>query len=85
MTFTEEEVKHYFMPRENVMHTFVASRIEATVSGKKKEVITDLISYYDLPIQVFSHPKHSSIRVHNGPHRLAIRSTAWPPQSPTRN
>jgi hypothetical protein len=84
MHFTDEEVKHYFMPREGIIQTYVLARTEVAAGGKKKEVITDMLSYYSLPIQVFSHPKHNSIRVNTPSHRPVTPFTMWQPLCPTK-
>ena len=60
--FTEEEVKHFFMPRENIIYTFVKDKQEV-VDGKKKTVITDVLSFYALPSHVMKNPKHDMLYV----------------------
>ncbi len=60
--FTEEEVKHYFLPRDKIIYTYVVDRPEI-VEGKKKSHITDLISFYSLPSHVMNNPKHNMLYV----------------------
>ena len=52
--FTEEDVKHYFLPIENVIYAYVVE------SEEKK--ITDFFSFYCLPSTIINHPKHSQLR-----------------------
>jgi glycylpeptide N-tetradecanoyltransferase len=52
--FDNESFEHYFMPRENVIYTYVVEK-----DGK---VITDLISYYIVDNKVVNNPKHTSYR-----------------------
>lgn len=55
LKFTQEDVKHWFIPRPNVVYTYV-------VEDDKKN-ITDLISFYCLPSSVLQHEKHKQLRV----------------------
>jgi len=52
--FTEEDVKHYFLPIDNVIYAYVVE------SEEKK--ITDFVSFYCLPSTIINHPKHSQLR-----------------------
>lgn len=73
--YTDEEIKHYFLPRENVVYTYVVERIEKEKEGeKKKKVITDVLSFYSLPSHVMKHPKHKMLYVHLSQSRPAILS-----------
>ena len=58
--YSEEEVRHYFFSRENVVYSFV---IENPDSDKKKPVITDFLSFYMLPSHVMKNPKHNMLYV----------------------
>lgn len=58
--YTEEEVKHYFTPKENVVYSYV---IESPESAGKKPVVTDFISFYMLPSHVIGHKKHNMLYV----------------------
>ncbi|KFO25651.1 Glycylpeptide N-tetradecanoyltransferase 2 [Fukomys damarensis] len=50
----EEEVTHWFLPREHIIDTFV---VESS-SGK----LTDFLSFYTLPSTVMHHPAHKSLK-----------------------
>ncbi|VDN57264.1 unnamed protein product, partial [Dracunculus medinensis] len=52
--FSKEEFEHFFLPRPNVIHSYVVKNKE----GK----VTDLISYYLLPSSVMHHPQYKSIK-----------------------
>ncbi|OEH76611.1 myristoyl :protein n-myristoyltransferase [Cyclospora cayetanensis] len=52
--FTEEEVRHWLTPRENVVYVYVRQH-----EGK----ITDLTSFYQLPSSVIGHPKHKEVKM----------------------
>lgn len=51
--FDEAEVHHWFLPREDVVYTYVVET-EGTV--------TDVLSFYTLPSTVIGNPKHSSLK-----------------------
>ena len=51
---SEDEVAHWLLPREGVLHSFVRAE------GADGEV-TDLISFYSLPSSVLHHPKHQDL------------------------
>ena len=46
--FNQEEVKHLFLPRDKVMHTYVKR------DGKN---VTDVVSFYNLQSKVLNMPK----------------------------
>ncbi|XP_072186682.1 glycylpeptide N-tetradecanoyltransferase 2 isoform X2 [Excalfactoria chinensis] len=50
----EEEVAHWFLPREHIIDTFV-------VEGANG-VLTDFLSFYTLPSTVMHHPVHKSLK-----------------------
>merc|ERR1712137_9877 len=52
--FTEEEVKHYLVPREGVINSYVVE----DESGE----LTDFISFYTLPSTIVGHPKHALLK-----------------------
>ena len=52
--FTLDEVKHWFIPREGVVFSYVIEDLE------KKE-ITDFISFYSLPSSVLNNDKHKTL------------------------
>lgn len=52
--YSTKEVKHFFMPREKVMHSWVI---------ETKGVITDFLSFYSLPSSILNHQKHKTLNV----------------------
>lgn len=54
--FTEEEVRHFFLPREDVINTFVDG-------GAPGQPLTDIFSYYYLPSTILNHADHNLLRV----------------------
>ena len=54
MKFTVEEVKHFFLPRENVINSYVV------VNNKE---ITDFFSFYYLPSSILKNPKYQTLNV----------------------
>ncbi|KFH15497.1 myristoyl CoA:protein N-myristoyltransferase, partial [Toxoplasma gondii MAS] len=53
--FTQEEVAHWLLPREGVVHVYVRTSTKGTV--------TDLISFYELPSSVIGNQKYKEIKV----------------------
>lgn len=51
--FSVEEFKHWFMPRENVITTYVI---------ENEGNVTDMVSYYHLHSSIQGNPKHSHLR-----------------------
>lgn len=47
--FSEEEIAHFLIPRENVIESFV-------VEDPATKEITDFISFYSLPSSILRHP-----------------------------
>nr|CAJ20616.1 N-myristoyltransferase, putative [Toxoplasma gondii RH] len=52
--FTQEEVAHWLLPREGVVHVYVRTSTKGTV--------TDLISFYELPSSVIGNQKYKEIK-----------------------
>jgi len=52
--FTEEDVKHYFLPIDNVIYSYVVETEEKKLS--------DFVSFYCLPSTIINHPKHNQLR-----------------------
>lgn len=52
--YTKEEVAYYFLPRDDVIHSYV---VEDT------KTITDFFSFYSLPSSVLKHETHKVLRV----------------------
>lgn len=50
------------MPRDNIISTYVISRVEME-NGKKKTKVTDFLSFYALPSHVMNNPKHNMLNV----------------------
>ena len=55
LRFTEEDVKHFLLPREHVIYSYV-------VENNNKQ-ITDFVSFYNLPSSVLQNPKYTHIKV----------------------
>jgi hypothetical protein len=55
-------VKHYFLPRDKIVYTYVISKTEME-NGKKKVKVTDFLSFYSLPSHVMGNPKHDMLYV----------------------
>ena len=51
--FDEAEVHHWFLPREDVVYSYVVE-----TDGN----VTDVLSFYTLPSTVIGNPKHSSLK-----------------------
>ena len=69
--FTIDEVKHWFVPREGVVFSYVVEDLD------KKE-ITDFISFYSLPSSVLNHEKHKTLNAaysfFNVPCKLTLKN-----------
>jgi len=52
-SFTEEEFRHWFIPRPGIVDTYVVEN-----DGE----ITDFVSYYTLPSTVMHHPVHKTLK-----------------------
>lgn len=55
---TQEEFKHWFLPQEDVVSTYVLRGVDE--HGKPK--VTDLVSFYTLPSTVVNNPKYSALK-----------------------
>eukprot|EP01083_Nonionella_stella_P096022 269718_1 len=53
--FSEEEVKHWFVPRKDVISSFV-------IEDPTTKAVTDFLCFYSLPSSILNHPKHDSLR-----------------------
>ena len=51
--YTLEEFKHWFMPRDGIIDSFVV---------EQNGVITDFGSFYHLPSTIMNHPQHKILR-----------------------
>ena len=54
--FSEEEVAHFLIPRDNVIESFV-------VEDPESDEITDFISFYSLPSSILRHPDYNTLYV----------------------
>nr|CAH7727016.1 unnamed protein product [Callosobruchus chinensis] len=52
--FSEEEFLHWFLPRDNIIDSFVVEDTQGQ--------LTDMVSYYMLPSTVMHHPVHKSLK-----------------------
>lgn len=52
--FSEDEFKHWFIPQEGIVDSFVVE------NNEKK--ITDMVSFYTLPSSVMHHQTHKTLR-----------------------
>jgi len=67
--FHEDEFKHWFMPRDKVVHSFV-------VQDPKTNKITDFLSFYSLPSTVIGNKLHSQLNAAYSFYNVAT-STSW--------
>lgn len=54
-TYNEDEFRHWFMTRDDVVYTFV-------VEDPETHDITDMISFYSLPSTIIGNPNHNTLR-----------------------
>ncbi|GJQ08369.1 hypothetical protein GpartN1_g3306.t1 [Galdieria partita] len=54
ISFSLEEFSHWFLPRKNVIYCYILKNEEG--------VVTDLISFYELPSTVIQHEKYKNLR-----------------------
>jgi glycylpeptide N-tetradecanoyltransferase len=54
--FNQEEVRHFFLPRERVIESFV-------VENPETKEITDFLSFYSLPSSILKHEEHKTLHV----------------------
>ena len=52
--YSNEEVKHFFLPRDNVIYTYV-------VEDPETKEITDMFSYYSLPSTILKNPDYETL------------------------
>jgi glycylpeptide N-tetradecanoyltransferase len=53
--FNEEEFEHWFLPREEIMNTYVIENVS-------NHEITDLVSFYTLPSTIIGHPNYKNLK-----------------------
>ena len=61
--FKEDEVRHFFLPRKDVIYTFVLESNVEGADGKKEPQVTDFLSFYCLPSSILKNPKYNQLRV----------------------
>ncbi|BAM79010.1 N-myristoyltransferase [Cyanidioschyzon merolae strain 10D] len=60
--FSETEFEHWFLPRDDVIYSFVRVQRNTSATGTSNERVTDLISFYSLPSSVIHSSKHRTLR-----------------------
>ncbi len=55
ISFTQEEVRHFFLPQDKVIYSYVC--------GPEGGKLTDMFSFYCLPSQVLKHTEHKMLWV----------------------
>jgi len=68
LRFTQDEVKHWFLGRKDVIYTYVV---------EKDKNITDLISFYCLPSSILKHEKYNQLKAAYCFYNIAT-SVTWP-------
>ena len=53
ITYSEEEVRHFLLPQEGVVYSYLIKNKEGRV--------TDFASFYGLPSSVLNHPEHNTL------------------------
>ena len=72
------------MPRDKIIYTYVIS-VPDGEGNKKKNKVTDFLSFYALPSHVMGIPKHNMLYVIPVLVRPAIPSSTSPLRSPTNS
>jgi len=67
LKFTQEDVKHWFTPKKDVVYTYVV---------EKDKNITDLISFYCLPSSILKHEKYKQLKAAYAFYNIAT-SVSW--------
>jgi len=58
ISFTEEEVRHFLLPEEGVMDSYLIMDMQGNV--------TDFTSFYMLPSSILNHPEHDKVNAAYG-------------------
>jgi glycylpeptide N-tetradecanoyltransferase len=69
MEFTNKEFEHMFLPKENIVYSFV-------VEDPQTKMITDFISFYCLPSKVTGHQRHTGFKAAYSYYNVAAK-TNW--------
>lgn len=64
--YTEEEFRHWFLPRENIVDSFVV---------EQEGVITDFGSFYHLPSTIMHHPQYKLLRAAYSFYNVATKTS----------
>jgi len=72
--FTEEDFQHWFLPREDIIDTYVVDKPDSSSPTGLK--ITDLVSFYTLPSTVMNHPTHNNLKAAYSFYNVAT-SASW--------
>eukprot|EP00744_Colponema_vietnamica_P004385 GILI01006561.1.p1 GENE.GILI01006561.1~~GILI01006561.1.p1 ORF type:complete len:459 (-),score=128.36 GILI01006561.1:132-1460(-) len=67
-TFTEEEFAHWFLPRDEVVYTYV-------VADSHSGDITDMCSFYCLPSTILGNQKYSKLKAAYSFYNVATKAT----------
>lgn len=62
--FSKEEIKHFFIPRDNVIYSYV-------VEDPETKEITDFFSYYSLPSSILKSEEHDTLHAAFGYYNVA--------------
>jgi glycylpeptide N-tetradecanoyltransferase len=68
--FDEEEFKHWFMPRQNIMSSYV-------VQDPETKKLTDFCSFYTLNSTIIGNQKHPTLRAAYSFYNVSTK-TSWP-------
>ena len=63
--YDEEEFKHWFLPRENVVDSFVV---------EENGVVTDFGSFYHLPSTIMHHPQYKILKAAYSFHNVVTKT-----------
>ena len=63
--YTEEEFRHWFLPRDDIVDAFVV---------ENNGVITDFTSFYHLPSTIMHHPQYKTLKAAYSFHNVATKT-----------
>ncbi len=73
--FSLSEFEHWFLPRDQVISTYVRISSSEKASGSVPSSVTDMVSFYSLPSTVIHESKHQSLRAAYSFYNVATRCT----------